>query len=55
MKIRALTSFSGLDFNAAAGTEINVPAEIAEDLIRAGYAVSAENTAKSPRKAKKEE
>lgn len=38
MRITAKTSFSGVDFSAGIGDVIDVPDEIAHDLIQAGYA-----------------
>ena len=38
MKITAKVSFSGLEFSAIPGQVLDLPENIAEDLIRAGYA-----------------
>ena len=38
MNIKILTSCSGLDFSYAEGETVDAKAEIAKDLIKAGYA-----------------
>lgn len=38
MKITAKVSFAGRDFNASSGQVLDLPDEIAKDLIGAGYA-----------------
>ena len=38
MKITAKVSFSGLNFSAISGQVLDLPEEIAKDLIQAGYA-----------------
>jgi len=38
MKIKALTSFAGIDFSMAPGEVQDLPEAIAEDLVNAGYA-----------------
>ena len=38
MKITAKSNFAGLEFNAITGQVLDLPEEIAEDLIQAGYA-----------------
>lgn len=38
MKITAKRSFSGRNFNASSGQVLDLPDDIANDLIRAGYA-----------------
>ena len=38
MKIKALTSFAGIDFSMAPGEVQDLPEAIAEDLINAGFA-----------------
>jgi hypothetical protein len=42
MKIKLLVSVAGLDFSYAAGEIVDAPQHIAEDMLRAQYAVSAE-------------
>jgi len=44
MKIKLLVSVAGLDFSYAAGEIVDAPQHIAEDMLRAHYAVSAEST-----------
>ena len=38
MKITAKSNFAGLEFNAITGQVLNLPDDIAQDLIQAGYA-----------------
>lgn len=43
MKITAKTSFAGLNFNATIGQTLDLPDDIAKDLIRANYAEAVKN------------
>ena len=54
MKITAKVSFSGLNFSAVSGQVLDLPEEIANDLIRAGYA-DAESAKTQKAEAKKAE
>ena len=38
MRIKAKASFAGIGFSASIGSVIDVPDEVAKDLIKAGYA-----------------
>jgi hypothetical protein len=42
MKIKLLVSVAGLDFSYAAGEIVDAPQHIAEDMLRAQYAVPVE-------------
>ena len=50
MKIRAKTTFAGIDYSASEGAVFTVPDEIAEDLIRADYAEPAEEENRQEKK-----
>ena len=50
MKIKILTSCSGLDFSYAEGEKVDAKADIAKDLIKAGYAEEIKVTAKKEAK-----
>lgn len=52
MKIKAIVSAAGMEFTIAAGQEIDLPEEIAKDLLKAGYAVPAgeETTTAEPKR-----
>ena len=43
MKIKLLVSVAGLDFSYAAGEIVDAPQHIAEDMLRAQYAIAAED------------
>ena len=53
MNIKILTSCSGLDFSYAEGETVDAKAEIAKDLIKAGYAEEIKAAAKPRAKAAK--
>lgn len=55
MKIKITTSCSGLHFSFAAGETVETSAEIAGDLIKAGYAEEIKANSKRDSKAKAEE
>ncbi len=42
MKVKALISFAGIGFGCAKGAVITVPEDIGNDLVKAGYAIPAE-------------
>ena len=51
MNIKILTSCSGLDFSYAEGEMVDVQADIAKDLINAGYAEEIKTAARTKKKA----
>ena len=51
MNIKILTSCSGLDFSYAEGETVDAKADIAKDLIDAGYAEEIKTSARSKKKA----
>ena len=51
MNIRILTSCSGLDFSYAEGETVDAKADIAKDLIKAGYAEEIKSSARTKKKA----
>ena len=51
MNIKILTSCSGLDFSYAEGETVDVKADIAKDLIGAGYAEEVKTSSRSKKKA----
>lgn len=53
MKVKAVIGFAGIGFSASAGEVINLPKDVAESVIEAGQAVSAEPTAEQATKAKR--
>lgn len=55
MKITAKRSFSGRDFNASSGQVLDLPNDIANDLIRAGYADASKAEAKKAEAVKDED
>ena len=52
-RIKALVSFAARGLSAVPGQEYDCPDALAADVIRAGYAVSAESTAAAVEKPKK--
>ncbi|MGM9938019.1 MAG: hypothetical protein ACI38A_11805 [Candidatus Ornithomonoglobus sp.] len=54
MKIKILTSCSGLDFSYAEGDIVEVKTEIGKDLIKAGYAEEIKGITKRDTKKKPE-
>ena len=55
MNIKILTSCSGLDFSYAEGETVDVKAEIAKDLIKAGYAEEVKPSARTKKKAESDD
>ena len=51
MNIRILTSCSGLDFSYAEGETVDAKADIAKDLIKAGYAEDIKSSARTKKNA----
>ena len=54
MNIKILTSCSGLDFSYAEGETVDATADIAKDLISAGYAEEIKAAARTKKKAELE-
>lgn len=51
MNIKILTSCSGLDFSYAEGETVDAKADIAKDLVKAGYAEEIKTAARTKKKA----